>query len=102
MRRVRLTQAGWRRLTVVLVTLWLTFITGWSYTAQNASRAQRRRDNTATIVRDRHSSCMQDQKLYDGQIKTVRFIGQKLGATEAQIETGLADLRVVLGTRPSC
>lgn len=85
------TDAGWRRITVVVVTVWLTSITFWSYAAQTTSRVQRR-----------HDVCVTAQRLYDGEIKTVRFIGVKLGASDAQITAGLNDLRTVLGARPDC
>lgn len=89
--RLNLTPAGWRRLTVLLVTVWLTFVTAWSYTAQTSSQSQRRHDN-----------CVSRQRLYDGQFVMVHYLARQFRVTEEQEAVGIDALRDVLGARPAC
>lgn len=51
----------------------------------------------------RFSNCVQRQALYDGEIFIPTFIGQKLGASPAQIKAGIGDLvDNHLHARPVC
>lgn len=54
------------------------------------------------LVQHSGEACHQRQRQYDGEVVYTTFLGHELGASEAQLAKGQADLRKTIGPRPSC
>lgn len=55
-----------------------------------------------SLASNHYAACGQRQRQYDGEITLVRFLAKEIGATTAQTDKAVADLRQTLGARPSC
>lgn len=80
---------GWLVISLVLLGP-LFAVVGWSHLQSDRAAA------------DRHTLCVSGRDLYDAQVRVVSFIADELHATPEQRASAMADLRTVLGPRPSC
>lgn len=55
-----------------------------------------------SLVAGHSSACAQRQRQYDGQFVITQFLAKEIGATPAQRDKAVADLRATLGARPAC